>query len=167
MSLDLEIKLYKPVQVQPLLVQTQQVLCSLLKFSRIGTVIFSPMETLIAVKKNSTYFIALEDLAEEKIELTFTFVPNTPGYEDPEEEGWWAGITVRAVLNAPIKMALSAALAIALASLQQSTIRDERRAWTASHVTSPINFLEKMTITKVPDSLDEAIKLFNVLVGEE
>jgi hypothetical protein len=160
MALDLEIKIHKPINIDELSAKTQQTFCLLLRLNLVGKVIISPYLKQIDFNYNGTFTVVFSELAEDKVEMTFTVVPSTPGYEDPDEEGWWAGVTVRASLGAPLKLVLAAALAITLAELQQSSIKDERRAWTSEVSTTPDILLEKATVPKWTNSLHEALNLF-------
>jgi hypothetical protein len=160
MALELEIKLRSPIVLNDLTAKAQQVLCSLLKFNVAGNVVVSPFLQQIHPNYNGTFTVVLSERASDKVEMTFTVVPSTPGYEDPDEEGWWAGVTVRASLGAPLKLALAAALAIALADSQQSVVKDERRVWTSEVICTPDVLIEKITVADWASSLDEALKLF-------
>ncbi|MBI3511467.1 MAG: hypothetical protein HY064_12455 [Bacteroidetes bacterium] len=94
------------------------------------------------------------------VELTFTYISPIPGYEDPDEEGWWGSVTIRAANNDPIKHALAAALIIALAELNDSPILDENMLWTEHKLSDRKEFVEWLRILEKNNGLEDALAGF-------
>jgi hypothetical protein len=164
MSLDLTVKLLKPVEITSLLEATQVIACEILDVALIppfhvyklenGVISYPVKSGLIAYAEQA--FEIVMDGFEESVGL---YVIDTP--EDPsltaQETGLHVGI---ATYTIPIACALAASSAIALARLTGRLVIDAGLAWRPHFEQSPHDFAAIVQIVGPFENVQDAVNAF-------
>jgi hypothetical protein len=160
MSMDLKVKLNRSFSTIDLFQKTNQNLKEILNLEVDFTLFLTPNQEFIKVNENFATVARAECFNDEIVELTILYQESVVGYEDPDEDGWWAISTIRSANIAPMKYALAAALSISLAQIQNTLILDENNIWSDKSKIKSEDFLNKLTNPLKPESLNQALEAF-------
>lgn len=163
MSVDLTIKVRRQVRHREFIAVTAKNAQSILN-------VLAPIQVASQLGPDSAVYIGeaifddiicIANYADHPIEFGVVFVPSTPGWEDPEQEGWWFTLTMRASNEDPIKHLLFIAAATALADLQLMPIVDENSYFElGSDRYDPIYILNQFTLSEPQPDFAKAIDKF-------
>jgi hypothetical protein len=164
MSLDLTVKLLKPVEITSLLEATRGVACEILDVPSIPAlqvyklengVISYPVESGLIAYAGQALEIVMDEV-EESIALYVIDVPGDSSLT-AQETGLHIGIAAYAI---PIACALAASSAIALARLTGSLVIDDGLAWSPLFEQSPYDFAATVQIVGPFENVQDAANAF-------
>lgn len=129
MATELQTKLTESISLADLKKSSEDILNTLVNGEDYLRIEMDVDQMNIDVNSNLVIIANEKDHPEEIVELTFTYQSPVPGYEDPEEDGWWVSATIRASNDSQFKYYLALAFIICLSSINGQNIIDESCFW--------------------------------------
>jgi hypothetical protein len=160
MAMDLKTKLTKKFSFQELITKAQDSLNVILNRDSNFQIIINATNEVVIENENRSLVAFTKEYPDEIVELSLIYQDTVPGYEDPDENGWWGYVTIRAANNSPMKYTLAAALISSLSEINNDLIWDENCIWSKNKVLSRSEFLEKIKISDSVSTNNEALSKF-------
>lgn len=165
MSVDLTVKVRHQIRQREFLAVTAKNAQTMLNVAELIEVVSQSTSDSSIYIGETTFddLLYISGYADHPIEFGVVFVPSTPGWEDPEQEGWWFTLTMRASNEDPIKHLLFTSAATALAELQLMPIVDENRYFDlGSHQYDPVTILNQFTLSEFQSDFVKAMYQFRI-----
>lgn len=166
MSIDLDVKITRDVEIRHLMVNCQNELVKLCKFKEIPQLeIYQLKNGLVSEMVNEHYitpresFIITFNNIKQEINLTITEMKLQLPYVDEDEAGIWGGISIQG--EDECKYLLAAGVALYLSNHCKSNVIDERCIWTTNRECTYERFFDSLELKSNISNVD-----FNILCHE-